>query len=171
VFLQQLGRGLRLLPGKSLAHVARFIGQALRPLPPRPRYPPARRQSATSLAPADRKPASPSSPRLQPPSSIASHGAGAFKFARSLTQPPAPAGWPNAVASGGPCSLAALLEVLGMELGSFYRWAGVRGVLPRSWGGAGAASGRANGGEDRLGAEDIAAAAFILDDPKAPCAG
>jgi hypothetical protein len=66
----------------------------------------------------------------------------------------------------GRCSLAGLLEGLGMELGEFYKVAGSWALLQRELGWvAGAASGEPSDDEERLG-RGIAGGLLHLDDPE-----
>jgi len=143
VFLQQLGRGLRSCLARAAHGDSNFIGQAHPPASHDLRLPrPARRQP---------RPAAPGQIRSRLPlpsrqaaasSSTRLPRSGCFQIcAKSLPSRLAPAGWPNAVASG-PASAAALLGGLALEA-----W----GVLSGGRGVGVAASGSWGGGRASLG--------------------
>ncbi|EAQ76431.1 MULTISPECIES: DUF3427 domain-containing protein [unclassified Synechococcus] len=125
VFLQQLGRGLRLHPSKSCLTVLDFIGQAHRNF----RFLPAGCSLQLDRVSSERVLAN-----LR--ESLPSRRPQLLAEARIL----------------GRCSLAALLDGLGMELGEFYRVAGSWALLQRELGWvAGVGSGEPSDDEKRLG--------------------
>ena len=164
VFLQQLGRGLRLCPGKSCLTVLDFIGQAHRRFRHDLRYRALLGGSRDQL----RQQIEAGFPFLPAGCSLQLDRVSTERVLSNLRES-LPSRRPQLLAECrrlGACSLAALLEGLGMELGEFYRVAGCWALLQRELGwGAGAASGEPTADEERLG-RGIAGGLLHLDDPK-----
>ena len=150
VFLQQLGRGLRLCRGKSCLTVLDFIGQAHRRFRFDLRYRAllggTREQLQTQLEVGF--------PFLPAGCSLQLDRVATERVLANLRES-LPSRRPQLLSEArrlGRCSLAALLQGLGMELVEFYRVAGSWALLQRELGwGAGAASGEPTADEKRLG--------------------
>jgi superfamily II DNA or RNA helicase len=150
VFLQQLGRGLRLCPGKSCLTVLDFIGQAHRNFRFDLRY----RALLGGTRDQLRQQIESGFPFLPAGCSLQLDRVSSERVLANLRES-LPSRRPQLLAECrrlGRCSLAGLLEGLGMELGEFYRVAGTWALLQRELGWvAGAASGEPTADEQRLG--------------------
>ncbi|MCT0231914.1 DUF3427 domain-containing protein [Synechococcus sp. CS-1327] len=165
VFLQQLGRGLRLCPGKSCLTVLDFIGQAHRRFRHDLRY----RALLGGTRDQLRQQIEAGFPFLPAGCSLQLDRVSTERVLANLRES-LPTRRPQLLAECrrlGRCSLASLLEGLGMELGEFYRVAGCWALLQRElgWGVTGAASGVPTADEERLG-RGIAGGLLHLDDPE-----
>jgi superfamily II DNA or RNA helicase len=150
VFLQQLGRGLRLCPGKSCLTVQDFIGQAHRSFRFDLRYRALLGGTRDQLEQQIKE----GFPFLPAGCSLQLDRVSSERVLSNLRES-LPSRRPQLLAECrrlGRCSLAKLLEGLGMELGEFYRVAGSWALLQREleWV-AGAASGGTTADEERLG--------------------
>jgi superfamily II DNA or RNA helicase len=150
VFLQQLGRGLRLCPGKSCLTVLDFIGQAHRNFRFDLRY----RALLGGTRDQLRQQIQAGFPFLPAGCSLQLDRVSSERVLANLRES-LPSRRPQLLAECrrlGRCSLAALLAGLGMELGEFYRLAGSWALLQRELGWlAAAASGEPTADEQRLG--------------------
>ena len=150
VFLQQLGRGLRLHPSKSCLTVLDFIGQAHRNFRFDLRYRALLGGSRDQL----KQQIEAGFPFLPAGCSLQLDRVSSERVLANLSES-LPSRRPQLLAEArrlGRCSLAALLEGLGMELGEFYKVAGSWALLQRELGwGAGAGSGEPTADEERLG--------------------
>jgi superfamily II DNA or RNA helicase len=150
VFLQQLGRGLRLCPGKSCLTVLDFIGQAHRNFRFDLRYRALLGGSRDQL----KQQIEAGFPFLPAGCSLQLDRVSSERVLANLRES-LPSRRPQLLAECrrlGRCSLASLLEELRMELGEFYRVAGSWALLQRELGWvAGAASGEPTADEQRLG--------------------
>ena len=150
VFLQQLGRGLRLCPGKSCLTVLDFIGQAHRNFRFDLRY----RALLGGTRDQLRQQIESGFPFLPAGCSLQLDRVSSERVLANLRES-LPSRRPQLLAECrrlGRCSLAALLAGLGMELGEFYRLAGSWALLQRELGWlAAAASGEPTADEQRLG--------------------
>lgn len=165
VFLQQLGRGLRLHPSKSCLTVLDFIGQAHRSFRYDLRYRALLGGSRDKLEQQIKE----GFPFLPAGCSLQLDRVSSERVLANLRES-LPTRRPQLLAEArrlGRCSLAALLEGLGMELGEFYKVAGSWALLQRElgWLVAGAASGEPSDDEKRLG-RGIAGGLLHLDDPE-----
>jgi hypothetical protein len=163
VFLQQLGRGLRLCPGKSCLTVLDFIGQAHRNFRFDLRY----RALLGGTRDQLKQQIEAGFPFLPAGCSLQLDRVSSERVLANLRES-LPNRRPQLLAECrglGRCSLAALLEGLGMELEEFYRVAGSWALLERELGWVAAASGELSGDEERLG-RGIAAGLLHLDDPE-----
>ncbi|MCP9917549.1 DUF3427 domain-containing protein [Cyanobium sp. ATX 6F1] len=164
VFLQQLGRGLRLCPGKSCLTVLDFIGQAHRNFRHDIRYRALLGGSRDQL----RQQIETGFPFLPAGCSLQLDRVSTERVLSNLRES-LPSRRPQLLAECrrlGACSLAELLDGLGMELGEFYRVAGCWALLQRELGWAVAeASGEPTADEERLG-RGIAGGLLHLDDPE-----
>jgi hypothetical protein len=164
VFLQQLGRGLRLCPGKSCLTVLDFIGQAHRSFRFDLRY----RALLGGTRDQLKQQIEAGFPFLPAGCSLQLDRVSSERVLANLRES-LPSRRPQLLAECrrlGRCSLAALLEGLGMELGEFYRVAGSWALLQRVLGwSAEAASGEPSDDEKRLG-RGIAGGLPHLDDPE-----
>ncbi|MCP9835450.1 MULTISPECIES: DUF3427 domain-containing protein [unclassified Cyanobium] len=164
VFLQQLGRGLRLCPGKSCLTVLDFIGQAHRNFRFDLRYRALLGGTRDQLEQQIKE----GFPFLPAGCSLQLDRVSSQRVLANLRES-LPSRRPQLLAECrrlGRCSLAGLLEGLGMELGEFYKVAGSWALLQRELGWvAGAASGELSGDEERLG-RGIAGGLLHLDDPE-----
>ncbi len=165
VFLQQLGRGLRLCRGKSCLTVLDFIGQAHRSFRFDLRYRALLGGSRDQL----KQQIKDGFPFLPAGCSLQLDRVSSERVLANLRES-LPSRRPQLLAECrrlGRCSLAALLEGLGMELGEFYKVAGSWALLQRElgWLAAGAASGEPSDDEKRLG-RGIAGGLLHLDDPE-----
>nr|WP_198949697.1 DUF3427 domain-containing protein [Synechococcus sp. 1G10] len=164
VFLQQLGRGLRLCPGKSCLTVLDFIGQAHRRFRHDLRY----RALLGGTRDQLRQQLETGFPFLPAGCSLQLDRVSTERVLSNLRES-LPSRRPQLLTECrrlGACSLAALLDGLGMELGEFYRVAGCWALLQRELGwGAAAASGEPTPDEKRLG-RGIAGGLLHLDDPE-----
>ena len=164
VFLQQLGRGLRLCPGKSCLTVLDFIGQAHRNFRFDLRYRALLGGSRDQL----KQQIEAGFPFLPAGCSLQLDRVSSERVLSNLRES-LPSRRPQLLAEArrlGRCSLSALLDGLGMELGEFYRVAGSWALLQRDlgWVAAGPASGEPSDDEKRLG-RGIAGGLLHLDDP------
>jgi hypothetical protein len=164
VFLQQLGRGLRLCQGKSCLTVLDFIGQAHRNFRHDLRY----RALLGGTRDQLRHQIESGFPFLPAGCSLQLDRVSTERVLSNLRES-LPSRRPQLLAECrrlGACSLAALLDGLGMELGEFYKVAGSWALLQRELGwGATAASGKPTADEERMG-RGIAGALLHLDDPE-----
>ena len=165
VFLQQLGRGLRLNPSKSCLTVLDFIGQAHRSF----RYDLRYRALLGGTRDQLEQQINEGFPFLPAGCSLQLDRVSSERVLSNLRES-LPTRRPQLLAEArrlGRCSLAALLEGLGMELGEFYKVAGSWALLQRElgWVAAGAASGEPSDDEKRLG-RGIAGGLLHLDDPE-----
>ena len=165
VFLQQLGRGLRLHPSKSCLTVLDFIGQAHRSFRYDLRYRALLGGTRDQLEQQIKEgfPFLPAGCSLQL-DRVSS------EWVLSNLRESLPTRRPQLLAEArllGRCSLEGLLEGLGMELREFYRVAGSWALLQRElgWLVAGATSGEPSDDEKRLG-RGIASGLLHLDDPE-----
>jgi len=163
VFLQQLGRGLRLCRGKSCLTVLDFIGQAH----PRFRFDLRYRALLGGSRDQLKQQIETGFPFLPAGCSLQLDRVSSERVLANLRES-LPTRRPQLLAEAhrlGRCSLAALLNGLGMELGEFYRVAGSWALLQRELGwAAGAPSGGPTADEERLG-RGIAGGLLHLDDP------
>ncbi|MDM7936773.1 MAG: DUF3427 domain-containing protein [Cyanobium sp. CZS 48M] len=163
VFLQQLGRGLRLHPSKSCLTVLDFIGQAHRNFRFDLRY----RALLGGTRDQLKQQIEAGFPFLPAGCSLQLDRVSSERVLANLRES-LPSRRPQLLAEArrlGRCSLAALLDGLGMELGEFYRVAGSWALLQRELGwAAGAPSGGPTADEERLG-RGIAGGLLHLDDP------
>ena len=150
VFLQQLGRGLRLHPSKSCLTVLDFIGQAHRSFRFDLRYRALLGGTRDQLQQQIKE----GFPFLPAGCSLQLDQVSSDLVLENLRES-LPSRRPQLLAEArrlGRCSLAALLEGLGMEVGEFYKVAGSWALLQRELGWvAGAASGEPSDDEKRLG--------------------
>jgi hypothetical protein len=164
VFLQQLGRGLRLHPSKSCLTVLDFIGQAHRSFRFDLRY----RALLGGTRDQLKQQIEEGFPFLPAGCSLQLDRVSSDRVLANLRDS-LPTQRPQLLAEArrlGRCSLAELLKGLGMELGEFYRVAGSWALLQRELGWvAGAASGEPSDDEKRLG-RGIAGGLLHLDDPE-----
>ncbi len=164
VFLQQLGRGLRLCRGKSCLTVLDFIGQAHRSFRFDLRY----RALLGGTRDQLEQQIKDGFPFLPAGCSLQLDRVSSERVLANLRES-LPTRRPQLLAEArrlGRCSLAALLEGLGMELGEFYKVAGSWALLQRELGWLdGAASGEPSDDEKRLG-RGIAGGLLHLDDPE-----
>jgi hypothetical protein len=164
VFLQQLGRGLRLCPGKSCLTVLDFIGQAHRSFRFDLRY----RALLGGTRDQLKQQIEAGFPFLPAGCSLQLDRVSSERVLANLRES-LPSRRPQLLAECrrvGRCSLAALLAGLGMELGEFYKVAVSWALLQRELGWvAGAASGEPSDDEERLG-RGIAGGLLHLDDPE-----
>jgi superfamily II DNA or RNA helicase len=165
VFLQQLGRGLRLHPSKSCLTVLDFIGQAHRSFRFDLRYRALLGGTRDQLEQQIKE----GFPFLPAGCSLQLDRVSSERVLSNLRES-LPTRRPQLLAEArrlGRSSLAALLEGLGMELGEFYKVAGSWSLLQRElgWVAAGAASGEPSDDEKRLG-RGIAGGLLHLDDPE-----
>ena len=164
VFLQQLGRGLRLHPSKSCLTVLDFIGQAHRSFRFDLRYRALLGGTRDQLEQQIKE----GFPFLPAGCSLQLDRVSSERVLSNLRES-LPTRRPQLLAEArrlGRCSLAELLEGLGMELGEFYKVAGSWALLQRElvWI-AGAAPGEPSDDEKRLG-RGIAGGLLHLDDPE-----
>jgi hypothetical protein len=164
VFLQQLGRGLRLHPSKSCLTVLDFIGQAHRSF----RFDLRFRALFSGTRDQLEQQIKEGFPVLPAGCSLQLDRVSSERVLSNLRES-LPSRRPQLLAEArrlGRCSLAGLLEGLGMELGEFYKVAGSWALLQRElgWLAAGAASGEPTADEERLG-RGIAGGLLHLDDP------
>ena len=165
VFLQQLGRGLRLHPSKSCLTVLDFIGQAHRSFRYDLRYRALLGGTRDQLEQQIKE----GFPFLPAGCSLQLDRVSSERVLSNLRES-LPTRRPQLLAEArllGRCSLEGLLEGLGMELGEFYRVAGSWALLQLElgWLVAGAASGEPSDDEKRLG-RGIAGGLLHLDDPE-----
>ena len=164
VFLQQLGRGLRLNPSKSCLTVLDFIGQAHRSF----RYDLRYRALLGGTRDQLEQQINDGFPFLPAGCSLQLDRVSSERVLANLRES-LPTRRPQLLAEArrlGRCSLAGLLEGLGMELGEFYGVAKSWALLQRELGWvAGAASGEPSDDEKRLG-RGIAGGLLHLDDPE-----
>jgi superfamily II DNA or RNA helicase len=165
VFLQQLGRGLRLHPSKSCLTVLDFIGQAHRSFRYDLRYRALLGGTRDQLEQQIKE----GFPFLPAGCSLQLDRVSSERVLANLRES-LPTRRPQLLAEArrlGRCSLAALLEGLGMELEEFYKVAGSWALLQRElgWVAAGAATGEPSEDEKRLG-RGIAGGLLHLDDPE-----
>ncbi len=164
VFMQQLGRGLRLCRGKSCLTVLDFIGQAHRNFRFDLRY----RALLGGTRDQLEQQINDGFPFLPAGCSLQLDRVSSERVLANLRES-LPTRRPQLLAEArrlGRCSLAALLEGLGMELEEFYKVAGSWALLQRELGWvAGAASGEPTADEKRLG-RGIAGGLLHLDDPE-----
>ena len=165
VFLQQLGRGLRLHPSKSCLTVLDFIGQAHRSF----RYDLRYRALLGGTRDQLEQQINEGFPFMPAGCSFQLDRVSSERVLSNLRES-LPTRRPQLLAEArllGRCSLEGLLEGLGMELGEFYRVAGSWALLQRElgWLVAGAASGEPSDDEKRLG-RGIAGGLLHLDDPE-----
>jgi len=150
VFLQQLGRGLRLCPGKSCLTVLDFIGQAHRNFRFALRY----RALLGGTRDQLQQQIESGFPFLPAGCSLQLDRVSSQLVLANLRES-LPSRRPQLLAECrrlGRCSLAGLLEGLGMKVEEFYRMAGSWALLQRELGWvAGAASGVPTADEERLG--------------------
>ncbi|WP_198948219.1 DUF3427 domain-containing protein [Synechococcus sp. MW101C3] len=161
VFLQQLGRGLRLCRGKSCLTVLDFIGQAHRNFRFDLRY----RALLGGTRDQLEQQINDGFPFLPAGCSLQLDRVSSERVLANLRES-LPSRRPELLKEArrlGRCSLAALLEGLGMELGEFYKVAGSWALLQRELGWV--AAGAATGDEERLG-RGIAGGLLHLDDPE-----
>ncbi len=159
VFLQQLGRGLRLCRGKSCLTVLDFIGQAHRSFRFDLRY----RALLGGTRDQLEQQIKDGFPFLPAGCSLQLDRVSSERVLANLRES-LPTRRPQLLAEArslGRCSLAALLEGLGMEVGEFYKVAGSWALLQRELGWL--AAGAATGDEERLG-RGIAGGLLHLDD-------
>ncbi len=163
VFLQQLGRGLRLHPSKSCLTVLDFIGHAHRSFRYDLRYRALLGVTRDQLEQQIKE----GFPFLPAGCSLQLDRVSSERVLSNLRES-LPTRRPQLLAEArrlGRCSLAELLEGLGMELGEFYKVAGSWALLQRELGWvAGSASGEPSDNEKRLG-RGIASGLLHLDDP------
>ncbi len=164
VFLQQLGRGLRLHPSKSCLTVLDFIGQAHRNFRFDLRY----RALLGGTRDQLEQQIKDGFPFLPAGCSLQLDRVSSERVLTNLRES-LPSRRPELLREArrlGRGSLAKLLEGLGMELGEFYKVAGSWALLQRELGWvAGAASGEPSDDEKRLG-RGIAGGLLHLDDPE-----
>jgi superfamily II DNA or RNA helicase len=161
VFLQQLGRGLRLCRGKSCLTVLDFIGQAHRSFRFDLRYRALLGGTRDQLEQQIKE----GFPFLPAGCSLQLDRVSSERVLANLRES-LPTRRPQLLAEArrlGRCSLAGLLEGLGMELGEFYKVAGSWALLQRELGWV--AAGATTGDEERLG-RGIAGGLLHLDDPE-----
>jgi superfamily II DNA or RNA helicase len=163
VFLQQLGRGLRLSPdtGKSCLTVLDFIGQQHRRFRFDLRY----RALLGGTRDQLEQQIKDGFPFLPAGCSLQLDRVSSERVLSNLRES-LPTRRPQLLAEArslGRCSLAGLLEGLGMEVGEFYKVAGSWALLQRELGWV--AAGAATGDEKRLG-RGIAGGLLHLDDPE-----
>lgn len=161
VFLQQLGRGLRLCRGKSCLTVLDFIGQAHRSFRFDLRY----RALIGGTRDQLEQQIKDGFPFLPAGCSLQLDRVSSERVLANLRES-LPTRRPQLLAEArrlGRCSLAALLEGLGMELGEFYKVAGSWALLQRELGWV--ASVEPSEDERRLG-RGIAGGLLHLDDPE-----
>jgi hypothetical protein len=160
VFLQQLGRGLRLCRGKSCLTVLDFIGQAHRNFRFDLRYRALLGGTRDQLEQQIKE----GFPFLPAGCSLQLDRVSSERVLANLRES-LPTRRPQLLAEArrlGRCSLAALLEGLEMELAEFYKVAGSWALLQRELGWV---AGAASGDEERLG-RGIAGGLLHLDDPE-----
>jgi superfamily II DNA or RNA helicase len=164
VFLQQLGRGLRLHPSKSCLTVLDFIGQAHRSFRFDLRY----RALLGGTRDQLKQQIEEGFPFLPAGCSLQLDRVSSERVLANLRDS-LPTRRSQLLAEArrlGRCSLEALLKGLGMELGEFYRVAGSWALLQRELGWvARAASEEPSDDEQRLG-RGIAGGLLHLDDPE-----
>ncbi len=164
VFLQQLGRGLRLCRGKSCLTVLDFIGQAHRSFRFDLRY----RALLGGTRDQLEQQIKDGFPFLPAGCSLQLDRVSSERVLANLRES-LPTRRPQLLAEArrlGRCSLAGLLEGLGMEVGEFYGVAKSWALLQRELGWvAGAALGEPSDDEKRLG-RGIAGGLLHLDDPE-----
>lgn len=165
VFLQQLGRGLRLHPSKSCLTVLDFIGQAHRSFRYDLRYRALLGGTRDQLEEQIKE----GFPFLPAGCSLQLDRVSSERVLSNLRES-LPSRRPQLLAEArrlGRCSLAALVKGLRIELGEFYKVAGSWALLQRElgWVAAGAASGQPSDDEKRLG-RGIAGGLLHLDDPE-----
>ncbi|WP_228009168.1 DUF3427 domain-containing protein [Cyanobium sp. LEGE 06113] len=164
VFLQQLGCGLRLCRGKSCLTVLDFIGQSHRRFRFDLRY----RSLFGGTRDQLRQQIETGIPFLPAGCSLQLDRVSSERVLENLRES-LPSRRPQLVAecrSLGRCSLAGVLEALGMELGEFYRVAGSWALLQRELGWL--ALGEPSADEQRLG-RGISGGLLHLDDPERLC--